>query len=106
MQYANMYGYSDIHAHEVVRSVSEKTLEVRRMTATLLNPTNSKEPDALQFSPGGFCGHTSGAQRYAFASNESATVFRIRKGKRGWRDANGQRYRVEDEPREHYDFNF
>lgn len=106
MEYANRYGWSDIHAHEIVRKVSDKTIEVRRLKATLLNGFNSNEPDALQFAPGGFCGHTSGEQRYSFARNENAPVFRIRKGKFGWKDAAGNRFRLSDEPHEHYDFNF
>jgi hypothetical protein len=106
MKYANRYGYSDVHAHEIVRKVSDKTIEVRRLKATLLNGFSSGEPDALQFSPGGFCGHTSGEQRYAFSSDETAKVFRIRKGKFGWQSAHGTRFRLSDEPHEHYDFNF
>ena len=106
-KYANFIGYSDIHAHEVVREVSPKCMEIRRMKATLLNGVNSGEPDALEFSPGGFCGHTSGVQRYKFEQDETAKTFRIRlHSDTVWRDANGNKYSVTSEPREHYDFNF
>lgn len=107
MKYANMHGYSDIKAHEIVRSVFSKILEVRAMTAKLLNGVNSGEPDALQFEPGGFFGHTSGIQRYEYTQDTSARVFRIRLHKDGkWRDAVGRRFVPSDSPREFYDFNF
>lgn len=106
-RYANFIGYSDIHAHEVVREVSDKTLEVRRLKAALLNGASSNEPDALVFHPGGFVGHTEGAQRYKFEQDPSARVFRIRLHKDGtYRDAHGSKYKLDTVPREHYDFNF
>lgn len=104
--YACRIGWTDRQAFEVTRVVSERTLEVRRLKATLLNGVNSGQPDALQFSPGGFCGHTSGTQRYSFEPDASNAVIRIRLGKKGWKDAHGNRYSVGDEPREFYDFNF
>lgn len=106
MKYANMHGYSDIRAHEVLRTVSATTLVVRRMEATLLNGVNSGEPDALHFDRGGFVGHTSGAQRYKLESDESAEPIRIRLGKNGWKDKWGNKYVPSHEPREYYDFNF
>ena len=33
MTYANHHGYSDINPHEIVRRVSDKTLEIREMDA-------------------------------------------------------------------------
>jgi hypothetical protein len=105
-KYANRCGYSDVQAHEVVRVVSQRTIEIRRLKATLLNGAGSGESDALRFSPGGFFGHTSGEQRYSFASDESEKVFRIRLGKRGWKSADGARFTLSAEPHEYYDFNF
>lgn len=57
--------YSDSTAGWVSKvSPNGKTIEVEFATQTLLNGANSGEPDALQFSPGGFCGHVSGEQRW------------------------------------------
>jgi len=56
---------SDRLAGTVVR-VSAKTVWVVEGRYTLLNGADSGEADALEFHPGGFVGHTSGTQRYAF----------------------------------------
>jgi hypothetical protein len=106
LKFATKNGWSDVDPYEVVRVVSEKTIEVRAMNAKLLNGSGSGESDALKFFPGGFCGHTSGEQRYEFSSNPEAAVIRIRLGKRGWKDANGNRFSLTAEPFKHYDFNF
>lgn len=49
---------------EVRRNGREVVLQ--RDKATLLNGFKSGEPDALEFSPGGFVGHTSGTQRHNY----------------------------------------
>lgn len=56
---------TDIQAGTVVRLTKTKIF-VREVKAKLLNGTSSGEPDALHFAPGGFVGHTSGEQRWAF----------------------------------------
>lgn len=105
--YATMIGHTDRQAHEVVKYVSNGTIEIRRLNAKLLNGAGTKEPDALVFQPGGFVGHTSGTQRYEFSQNAEARVFRIRKHINGhWKDAHGNRYVLRNEPEEFYDFNF
>ena len=45
-------------------SPNGKTVIVEFAHQELLNGANSGEPDALHCSPGGFCGHTSGTQRW------------------------------------------
>ena len=54
--------------------------------ATLLNGVNSGEPDALEFSPGGFVGHTSGRQRWQCEPNPEGRKqdFSRRVLKSGW----------------------
>lgn len=107
MNYANQYGYSDVEPYEIIRRVTDKTIEIRAMDAKLLNGCNSGEPDALKFSPGGFCGHTSGTQRYEYSQRPDAPVVRIRLHKDGkWKDASGHKYRLADAPYKFYDFNF
>lgn len=65
-----------------VKSVSKsgKTVTVELANQTLLNGVNSGELDALKFSPGGFCGHTSGSQRWKIerADKPSTMKFTLR----------------------------
>jgi hypothetical protein len=62
---ATICGYSDRKAATVIRR-TPKTITVCENGADLLNGANSGEPDALNFSPGGFVGHMSGKQRYRY----------------------------------------
>ena len=103
MKYANMIGYSDVHPCEVVRKVSDKTLEIRYM-----NAERDKSVE-LEFAPGGFSAHcvNNADQKWIITSNEENPVVRIRLSKnRGWQDKYGQRYKLAEAPRRHYDFNF
>lgn len=102
--YATALGYSDRYAYEVVARTA-KTLTLRRLKATLLNGAASGEPDALHFSPGGFCGHTSGTQRYSYAPMpEAPTVKAHWSPKRGCFKMGTSRIVLGAS--EHYDFNF
>ena len=100
--YANHYGYSDVNPFEIVRRISEKTLEIREMKA---ERDNSWKPDFVQ---GGFCGTVVNQreQRWIINSNSESRVFRIRLGKKGWKDSNGNRYGLSDKPVKFYDYNF
>jgi len=69
---------SDAKACTVVRiSASGKTMWIQEDTAVLLNGVDSGELDALQFSPGGFVGHTSGVQRYSYTPDAMGSVTRV-----------------------------
>ena len=97
--YANRYGYSDVEPYEVVRVISDKTIEVRAMTAT-------KDPSWKPvFHTGGFTAHCSNQheQRWFYQSNPDAPVERIRKSKKGWKKGE---FRISDEPHRFYDYNF
>lgn len=48
-------------------SPNGKTVWFAEAQAKLLNGANSGEPDALEFTPGGYVGHTSGTQRWEVA---------------------------------------
>lgn len=100
-QYANHYGYSDVTPYEVVRVVSDKTLEIRRMAVT------RDESVALEFVPGGFTAHCANqnAQRWTISSDPTARVERIRLTKKGWHGAMGS-FKVEAEPVKFHDYNF
>ena len=102
MQYANQYGYSDVEPYEVVRRISDKTIEVRAMHA---ERDTSVE---LQFHVGGFAAHCSNQreQRWHITSDLTAPIVRIRLGKHGWKDKHGHKYSLSNEPRKFYDYNF
>jgi hypothetical protein len=102
MKYANMLGYTDVEPFEVVKIISDKTIEIRAMDSEAL-------PWKRDFHPGGFFGHTSNQseQKWNITSNENNPVFRIRLSKnKGWKNAGGSRFQLADEPRKFYDFNF
>ena len=103
MKYANQIGYTDVHPFEVVRIVSDKTVEVRAMEAV------RDDSVKLDFIPGGFSAHCANQseQKWIITSDGSNPVFRIRLSKnRGWQDKYGQRFKMADAPRKFYDYNF
>jgi hypothetical protein len=104
-QYANQIGYTDIRAHEVVRTVSDTCLEVRRMKAI--------GEHQFEFSAGGYGGVITNIndQFWKFESDPTEPIIRIRlsKAKRTngqWRDSQGREYRLTPHPVEFYDYNF
>lgn len=101
--YANQYGYSDVTPYEIIRRVSDKTIEVRLMAYKL------DEDWKPEFHAGGFAAHCSNQheQRYTYSSDEQEPIRRIRLHKNGrWYDKNGNSYRLADKPRRFYDYNF
>jgi hypothetical protein len=104
MQYANHIGYSDVNPYEIVRRVSDRTIEVRPMSAVRANPAED-----MGFKPGGFVGHFSDQhkQEWAITSNPEARTIRIRLQKDGkWRCKHGERFVLAVKPRKFYDYNF
>ena len=101
-EFANHHGYSDVNPFEVIRVISDKTLEVREMEAS--RDTSVK----LDFEAGGFSAHclNQSEQKWLIASDPSKPVIRIRFGKLGWKDAHGRRFSLSDHPRKFYDYNF
>jgi hypothetical protein len=99
--FANHYGYSDVNPYEIVRRVSDRTIEVRRMDTTI-DPSWKRD-----FIPGGFFGHTANndSQKWIIVSNPANEVIRIRLTKSGWRNK-GMRFQLADKPVHFYDFNF
>jgi len=63
--------WTDRYAYEVVRVISDKTVEIRRLNATLVG--NWLDQD------------------YTYEANEDAPVERVRKCKNGWKTSNGMR---------------
>lgn len=100
-QYANHMGYSDVTPFEVIRQVTPKTIEIRRMDAV---QDMSVKPT---FHIGGFSAHSDNAQKWIITSNEEYGIFRIRLHADGrWFDKHGHRYQLSDTPRKFYDYNF
>lgn len=119
---ATLHIGSDAQAHTVTK-VTRTTITLQRDKATLLNGVNSDAEDKLEFSAGGFVGHTSGTQRYDYAPDENGAVIIARlkrKPKKVWRQISEDgKHGYVEEPhfaaggfnvtagrREHYDFNF
>lgn len=101
-KYANHIGWSDVNPYEIVRWVSEKTVEIRAMNATLDENWNGK------FVSGGFSARciNQDTQRYEYSSNHSNRIIRMRLRKNGhWYSSQG-RHNISDEPYKFYDYNF
>ena len=101
--HVSMYGYSDVHAYEIVKVISDKTIEVRAMTA-------SHDISHLKQYVGGFCGHVAEQrnQKVSYESNPGASVIRIRRKKNNpesW-TSNGSRFGLTEAPYAFYDYNF
>jgi hypothetical protein len=101
-KFANHHGYSDVNPYEIVRVISDKTIEVRKMNA------ERDKSVKLDFHVGGFFAHCSNQrdQKWFITSDESAPIIRIRLGKNGWKDKWGNRFDLADQPRKFYDYNF
>lgn len=101
-QFANEIGYTDVYPYEIVRRVSDKTIEVRMMDATL-DPSWKPE-----FIPGGFAAHcvNQHSQRWIYTSNQNNAVRRIRLTKKGWRSSGGSMFVLAEAPRKFHDYNF
>lgn len=100
-KYANHYGWSDVNPFEVIREVSEKTLEIRAMDA---EQDLSVKPN---FQIGGFSAVSDNNQKWDIKSNPNRPAIRIRLSKKGiWKDKNGNKYYLSDTPTKFYDYNF
>jgi len=101
MKYANHYGYTDVNPYEVVKVISDKTIEIREMDA-------EKNPEVkTSFEIGGFCAHSDNVQDWIITSNPNNPVIRIRLSKKkGWVSKFGEKFGLADKPRKFYDYNF
>ena len=102
-KFANHYGYSDVNPYEVVKVVSDKTIEVREMDA------ERDDSVKMEFHVGGFSAHCSNQhdQKWFIKSNDTNPVVRIRLSKSGvWKDKYGRKFGLSDQPVRFYDYNF
>lgn len=101
--HASFYGYSDVDAYEIVKVISDKTIEVRKMDS-------EHDISHLEQYAGGFCGHVADQrnQKVTYASNPKAEIIRIRRKKNNpeqW--VNGSlRFGLTEKPYAFYDYNF
>lgn len=104
-QYANAHGYTDITPYEVVRRISDKTIEVRAMDCERTPGSIKAMKDS--FVPGGFLGHfDNDLQEWTITSNEDNPTVRARRHKDGYYHCGGKRFLLSDKPRKFYDYNF
>lgn len=103
--FATFVGYSDCEAYEIVRVISDQTLEIRMLNTELLNGKD------LEFHVGGFSAHCSNqrSQKYNYTSNPNATIIRIRKKKNsisGEWGSGSLRFVLASQPYKFHDYNF
>lgn len=101
-KFANHLGYSDVNPFEIVRVVSDITIEIREMNA------ERDQSVKLEWVAGGFAGHCVNQrdQEWFITSDKSAPIIRIRLGKNRWKDKFGRRYELSDAFVKFYDYNF
>lgn len=102
MKYANLCMYSDVTPYEIVRVISDKTIEIREMDAEL---APGERPEII---PGGFSGHCTNQRslKYVITSNPENKVIRARLRKDGDYHSPYGRHILSEEPRRFYDYNF
>ena len=100
--FANKHGYTDVTPYEVVRVISDKTIEIREMKA------ERDESVKLDWAVGGFAGHCVNQhdQKWSISSDESAPVIRARKRVDGYYHSPYGRHMLNDKPIRFYDYNF
>ena len=101
--HASFYMYSDVKAYEIVKVISDKTLEVRAMNV-------SHSCRNLKFSAGGFLGHYHDQhnQEVKYESDPDGEVVRIRRKKGSFEKWGYKscRFGLTTEPYAFHDFNF
>ena len=100
--YANESGYSDMYPYEIVKVVSENTIEIRPMD------TERDDSVELKWVSGGFAGHcvNQAQQKWFYKSNPDNSVRRIRRRKDGYFYNHCNRVYLAQEPRKFHDYNF
>ena len=99
-KYANCYLYSDIDPYQIVRVISDKSIEVKPMRCT----RNFKP----SYIPGGFAGIciNQDDQEWIIEESTSEHVIRLRKRKDGHFYKGSMRFKLSNVPIKYYDFNF
>ena len=90
LKYANHIGWTDVNPAEIIKWVSEKTIDIRKMNADELSSKCDKSND----------------QNWRIYSNVANPIFRIRLGKNGWKDSEKNHYTLAEKPKKYHDYNF
>lgn len=100
--FANMHGWSDVEPYEVVRVISDKTIEIRPMKA------ERDESIKLDWAVGGFAGHCINQrdQKWFITSNETAPVIRARRRVDGYYHSKYGKHMLNERAIRFYDYNF
>lgn len=101
--YANLYGYSDVHPYEIIAiSKSGKQITLRSMNAEK-DPTWKPE-----FHAGGFLANCSNQneQRWIITSDEEGHIIKAHLRKDGRFHSAYGKHKIEAAPRKFYDYNF
>lgn len=102
-KYLNLHGYSDVTPFEVIRVISDKTVEIREMKA---ERDPSWKPESVI---GGFSRVVlnNDSQRWIITPDADAPVLRARRCKNGrWSVSGNARFMPSDRPVCFYDYNF
>lgn len=70
---ATYCSYADRTAGHIISRTAHR-IQWQAGKAKLLNGAGSGEPDALKCSPGGFCGHVSGTQRWSIEKDPNGRI--------------------------------
>lgn len=97
-KYCNLHLHTDIEPNEVIEVISPKKVKIRRMQSV-------QKVAPKEFHEGGFLGNFADnqSQQWECVSDPEGETEIIRLTKRGW---GGGRYRMNDEPKKFYDYNF
>ena len=100
-KYANHIGWSDVNPYEIVKVISDKTIEIRLMDS-------KKLPWKAEWVEGGFAGHCTNQkdQKWDIVSNKDVPTVRARLRKDGYYHSSHGKHLLGEEPRKFYDYNF
>jgi hypothetical protein len=100
-KYANHIGWTDVNPYEIVKVISDKTIEIREMKS-------EKLPWKAEWVEGGFAGHCTNQrdQKWDIISDDDIPVIRARLRKDGYYHSAHGKHLLGEEPRKFYDYNF
>lgn len=99
-KYANLHLWTDVEPYEIIRYVSDVTLELRHMKSELLSKP--------EFIPGGFSAHctNNSSLKYKITPDPDAEIIRARLRKDGKFHSVKGEHHLSDRPMKYYDYNF
>lgn len=100
--YANHHSWTDVTPYQVVRVISDKTIEIREMKAERDESVN------LEWVAGGFAGHCVNQrdQKWIITPDPTAPVIRARRRVDGYYHSAYGKHMLNARPLKFYDYNF